>query len=74
MEHKGLQGKLIDPWNLAEQATLATHHALRTVAALSTRRFTSTAVSAQVWPWDPHTAEVAMLYLGLRQAEGGTTP
>jgi hypothetical protein len=68
-ENKGLQGKLVDPWKLAEQATLATHHALRRVATLSVGQFHSTRVKPQVWPWDPRTAEVAMLYLGLRRAE-----
>jgi hypothetical protein len=69
VEHEGLQGRLIDPWNLAEQATLATHHALRTVARLSVARFLSTTVQPQLSPGDPYTTEVALLYLGLQRAE-----
>jgi hypothetical protein len=65
VEHKGLPGMLVDPWKLAEQTTLATHQALQTIAQLSVAGFPSTTVPAQVWPWDPYTAEVAMLYLGL---------
>jgi hypothetical protein len=68
VENRGLQGRLIDPWKLAEQATLATHHALRTVAKLSVGRFSSTTVEPKVWPRDPYTAEVVMLYLGLAPA------
>ena len=67
VEDRGLQGRLVDPWKLAEQATVITHNALRTVAALSAERFPDTTVREQVWPWDPDTADVAMLYLGLLQ-------
>jgi hypothetical protein len=74
VENKGLQGKLVDPWELAQQATLVTHHALRTVARLSVQRFPSTTVSVQVWPWDPDTAEIAMLYLGLQRAADECAP
>jgi hypothetical protein len=65
VQSRGIEGMLLDPWTLAERATLATHHALRTVAQLSVGEFSSTTVSAHAWPWDPYTAEVAMLYLGL---------
>jgi hypothetical protein len=65
VQSRGIDGMLLDPWTLTERATLATHHALRTVAQLSVGEFFSTTVSAQAWPWDPYTAEVVMLYLGL---------
>jgi hypothetical protein len=63
----GLDGVLIDPWNLTEQATRATVDAVRLMAGHSIALLSDTAPfrPPPPWPWDLRTADVARRYLGL---------